>query len=171
MHLVESGLDIGLLLSAAIEGTLQGYEHIELQVYFVPPGWVVEIFDRLLEQDLDSHDFIMAEYAGEVPIRVGDGRRYRKRFHHLNRYDSETQVTFASSYYKLRPVSVILQSRRDADSEGDTALSLKLFVCDTDTRVGVKALLRQDVSVLEEGEELSLPVTASLSELASSHRG
>lgn len=160
MHLYRSEMDIGMLLFAASEGKLQGYENVELQVCYVPPGWSIEVFDRLLDKELDDRYFVRAEYAGEVPVIAGDGRRYTKRFRHLERY-TDSLVTFASSYYQLQPVSAILQSRRDADSEGYSALSFKLFICDTDTRIGIMALLAEDLNALEEEDEKEVPVSLS----------
>ena len=152
MYLIKSEVDLLDLLKAAANRQVEGAPSIEVTACYVEPDTPVDIIDRLEDSPVHPDFFVMAEYAGEEPQYQHDGRRYRRRFRYLQHYPNVV-VTFASSVYYLRPISVVLESRRTADSEGPGSLSYRILVCDTENRHGLPAYLKEVLSELEENEK------------------
>ncbi len=156
MHLTLSNFKLEQLMAAAHNKRLEGYESIDLTAYWIAPDQEVEIFDRILNSSLDSRYYVMAEYAGEEPRYHSDGRRYRRRFN--NPLAAPTgPITIASSRYRMRPLSAVLQTKRDGHGDDLQAITFKVIVCDFDNRNGIQAFCEEDLSLLEESEVLELP--------------
>ncbi len=152
MYLKLSEIPLLTMINAARTGSLaiQGRE-IGVQSYYIAPDVDVEIFDRILENDLDPQNFVMAEFAGLEPIFRGDNRRYRRYYQNLQGVPKRA-VTIASSRYWLRPLSAIVQSKRDGDFEGLNSLTFRIVICDTENREGLQAFLLEDLSQFENQE-------------------
>ena len=94
-------------------------------MFYVSPDDDVEIWDRIDEPLPSPSQFVYAEYAGEEPELRADGRRYRKAFRQ-EPGEPHTVVSFSSSYYRLRPITVVLQGRRVGQTVGpESALCVR----------------------------------------------
>lgn len=169
MHLMQlrrSERSFDFLYFAAITGKFSGYPEIPLQVFYAKPGEEVEIFTHTTGGFIDQV-FVSAEYTGRVPEYVKRGRRFRKTFRNLKDPADNGTVTFESDYYRLLPVSAILESRRVLDSDGPKALALKIIICDENNRNGFLAFLEDDLSSLEETGRLEVPIKEVIAQAVS----
>lgn len=153
MYLLRTPQTFDDLIKRALEGSISlpdSEQFIPLRVCWVEPDQPTEVFDRVKERHIVNQNFfVMAEWAGQEPRYISDGRRYRKRFRHLAGFD-EIAVTFEASNYYLRPLTAILASRRTADGDGPDAIEALLIVCDEDNRHGFPAYLAIELDRLEE---------------------
>lgn len=166
MYIRKSGRSFDFLYYAAITGQFPGYPEIPLQVFYAKPGEEVEIFTHTTGGFTDQV-FVSAEYASRVPEYTKRGRRFRKTFHNLGNPADNGTVFFESEYYRLMPVSAILESRRLIDSGGPKALSMKIIICDENNRNGFLAFLEDDLSSLEESERLEVPLGERMAQAGS----
>lgn len=140
----QSKLPLDSLLDAAKRRTIPTAAAVEVEVFYVSPDDVVEIWDHVEEPLPQPNLFVYAEYAGLEPVLVGDGRRFRKSF------PEESVVTFASSRYRLEPVTVVLQGRRIGQTEGPRSALFTMYVCDSDNRHRFPAYQREVLNIREE---------------------
>lgn len=154
MYLTPSKLSLQTLLEAAAKRQVPTAEPIEVEVFWVAPDEDVEVWDRIAEPLPNPQLWVFSEYAGEPPVHRRDGRRYRKAFSDGPGLP-HTTVTFSSSIYHLRPVTVVLQGRRIGQTHGPESALFTLFVCDTENRLGFPAYLREVLDFRE--EEAALP--------------
>ena len=160
MHLTKSTYSYDLLYDAAVTGKFPNLPDTPVRACYVKPDEEVEVFTHVLPDHPANAVFVMAKYAGEeMPIFSRDGSRsYPKRFGNLRNATCNRRVVFASEHYRLRPISAILEVRRDTDSEGLAALGIRIFICDETSRGRFPAYIEEELPALEEPEEQEPPV-------------
>lgn len=129
MNIAQSTLSLASLLDCAAKKAVPSAPGVEVEVFHVKPDEEAEIWDRVIGEVDNPHQFVFSEYAGAPPVLARDGRRYRKVFYnHAN--EEPTTVTYASSHYQLQPGTVVMQGRRIGQTHGPESALFTLFMCD-----------------------------------------